>query len=333
MSHTRRPHSKGKERLYAILSDLHANFPALQAVEEDAQRLAQEENLPAPSFVCLGDVVDYGPHPNQCMDWMRRRVSVVVSGNHDEEMPGTLYSPPHPNIREDWWPILLWTRRSLKPEHKRAMAGWPSTLIAPCGLEPFTLFHGSMQGNRDRIVDAGNAAWNLGEIRTPYGLFGHTHYQGYFQLERGKRAKLYLLEADQVCHWQDMPVRQTLFNPGAVGQPRQPGAHFDRPMDYRAAYMLIHMVGDGAERLQFRRVDYDCLKTVQDLNKIHWEPNGNKPVNGCDTTRQGQAGEHRVDLGHQIPADYIHRLPDLLSDLVRKVLIPQLACGQRDADG
>lgn len=324
MNRTRKTLSRRKGRLYAILSDIHANFPALQAVEQDVRRLAQQKGLPAPIFVCLGDVVDYGPHPNLCMDWVRRYVSMVVRGNHDDEMHKVLYRRPHPNIREDWWPILLWTRRKLKLEHKKVIASWSAVLRSPNGLQPFTLFHGSLKGNGDRIADVGNAEWNFEQLRTHFGLFGHTHYQGCFQEAQGNLIKLHLVEPDQLGKWYRMPWRRTLFNPGSVGQPRQHSVQHNYP-DYRAAYLLIHMVRDEAERYQFRRVEYDCLKTVNDLAQIHWEPNGSKATNGSDILREGQ--------GNQLPDDYIQRLPELLSELVRSEgpLIRQLACKQMDS--
>ncbi len=75
--------------LYAVFSDIHANFTALCAAADDARKAAKSLNDEL-FFLCLGDVVDYGPQPNECMQWIREqkdRVLAVVQGN----FPGGIF--------------------------------------------------------------------------------------------------------------------------------------------------------------------------------------------------------------------------------------------------
>lgn len=336
MGQTQGQHPPQQGLLYAILSDIHANYPALKAVAADARKLARKEDLPKPIFVCLGDVVDYGPHPNRCVAWVHRYARITIQGNHDEEIPGALYREPAlSNVARKLWPILLWTRRRLKLSHKKTIGKWQPELRSPAGLESFTLFHGSLIGNGDPIGDTGNALRSFEKLGTRYGLFGHTHYQCRFQEERlkgrGKTPKLYLIGKDELGEWQSLSWRRTLLNPGSVGQSRRHasayrGADRNPSLDYRAAYMLLHVHNDG-QKYQFRRVDYDCSKTVNDLKRVRWQGNGAKPSSGNDILHAGQE-KNRPCLDQ----DYLDRLPGLLRDLVDGALIPQLACKAQDGE-
>ena len=128
--------------LYAVISDIHANYPALEAVADDARETAQHEGDGDVRFVCLGDVVDYGPQPNECMAWVRENVSIIIQGNHDRDVAAPLHEPPQ-GIDPKYWPITLWTSMHLNSDHKDAIRTWKPKRVTPPGLEAFTLLHSS----------------------------------------------------------------------------------------------------------------------------------------------------------------------------------------------
>lgn len=278
--------------LWAVLSDIHANYEALRAVVADAERIAEQERADDLRYVCLGDVVDYGPQPNECMDWVTRNVSLTVLGNHDEDVAAPFCTPPH-NVGQRWWPITLWTRRVLHCEHKAKVKAWPGVLDSIRGLDSFALWHGGLEPDRYAYITNSYRAWlTIQELQDdiPYGIFGHTHMQGYFEENRFKYGDRRTTTMYLACNtgsqsryttgwypaspnqWRDMPVGRAIFNPGSVGQPRPHAALRGRGTDdNRAAYMLLRC--NGHRQFQFRRVKYDLDKTIKQMERIRW-PDG-----------------------------------------------------------
>ena len=281
--------------IYAILSDIHGNYEALKAVERDARQQAGRagEKL---HFVCLGDVVDYGPQPNECAKWVKDNVeeNLLVLGNHDGVAASTNIHHTVQTIQQRYWPITIWTWLTLDPRHREWFLTWHRTRKLETPLEggSFTLFHGSLAGGVDGRLDFRSAAqrdMDDRRLRTHYGLFGHTHYQGYFEEQWNNRVKMLLTAPDghgertslmfrgkavqviMVNEWQPLPRHKALFNPGSVGQPRYPPQFQGSGIrsDYRASYMLIRIRRDRGE-FCFRRVDYDVDKTVRQLRQIQW---------------------------------------------------------------
>ncbi len=278
--------------LYAILSDIHANFAALQSVEKDARREARRVGAGEPRFVSLGDVVDYGPQPNECMQWMCENDAIFVRGNHDLDVAAPLRKPPQ-TIDPRFWPITLWTRQVLKREHKKIIRDWKPVHEGLDGLASFTLLHSMLTKLGDGYIDTeGEARENLQLLpeHTAYGIFGHTHYQGYFVEDLGGVQMHLSCPAGAVPKsangWQPVPIVEqgskwkvlpkkwnpTLFNPGSVGQPRRHA--FLRAAgvghDYRASYMLLKV--NTSTEFQFRRVDYDVDETIRLLReRVCWE--------------------------------------------------------------
>lgn len=183
--------------LYAVISDIHANFEALKAVEKDALQIAHNlgESL---KYICLGDVVDYGPQPNECVEWVTQKHKAgeieLIQGNHDADTAVEDISQFPNSIDRAWWLITLWTRQALLPEHKRFMRQWIMLKQPKLDkrLPMFTLLHASIRYNHQgKIAEAREASDNFEVLSTRYGLFGHTHYQGFFIGERNleKRAQ------------------------------------------------------------------------------------------------------------------------------------------------
>ena len=104
---------------YAILSDIHANLEALEAVLADARALSCTE------FVCLGDVVGYNANPSECVARIQELDCPVVKGNHDEQASTAFTKEGFNELAEE---AIDWTRENLSPEDK----AWLANLRACC---------------------------------------------------------------------------------------------------------------------------------------------------------------------------------------------------------
>lgn len=217
---------------YAILSDIHANLEALQAV------LARVAALGADMVVCLGDIVGYNADPNECVDIVRRDGITCIMGNHDAVASG-LAEPDtfNPAARE----AVLWTRSVLAPEHALFLREQPSYLL----IDNVALCHGSINDTNRYILDDSDVRDTFSLLETLAGhpracFFGHTHVRAAYSLaDRVLTREL----TDEIRLSRE---RKYLINPGAVGQPRDG--------DPRAAFLIY----DSRERMVlFRRVEYD----------------------------------------------------------------------------
>jgi predicted phosphodiesterase len=215
---------------YLILSDIHANLEAHQAVLADAHGKYDR-------IVCIGDLVGYGADPNAIVDWARQNVAVIIRGNHDRVNAET-----DPNGPESFNPAAqsstIWTRNALFPESREYLHRLPR---GPLPYEGLDLVHGSPVDEDEYVVTASDAAPLLPHLDAPLTFFGHTHRQGGFRLAR--RSVAFLPAARRV---EIEPKYFYLVNPGSVGQPRDG--------DPRAAYALY---SPEERAVEFHRVAYD----------------------------------------------------------------------------
>jgi predicted phosphodiesterase len=220
---------------YLILSDIHANLEAHQAVLADAYGKYDR-------IVCLGDLVGYGADPNAIVDWARESVAVIIRGNHDRVNAGT-----DPDALESFNPAAhsstIWTRKALLPESRGYLHRLPR---GPLPYEGVDLVHGSPVDEDEYVVTASDAAPLLVHLEAPLTFFGHTHRQGGFRLAR--RSVAFLSTARRV---EIEPKYFYLVNPGSVGQPRDG--------DPRAAYALY---SPEERAVEFRRVAYDVERAA-----------------------------------------------------------------------
>lgn len=229
---------------FLVVSDIHANWHALEAVLADAEGQYQQ-------IVCCGDIVGYNPQPAQVLDWVRHQCATVIRGNHDKVVAGL----------ENWeWfnevaqAAARWSMAELSPEQIEYLRQLPQ---GPVPVDGFQIWHGSPADEDEYITAAGEAAPRFAQVAGTLGFFGHTHLQGGFfskygrvgtipQVRRNMREELLPLDPDVVY----------MINPGSVGQPR------DR--DPRAAYALY----DSNERLvTLRRVAYPAQKTADEIRE------------------------------------------------------------------
>lgn len=232
-----------------IISDIHANLSALESVLEDAGEFDM--------LWCLGDLVGYGPDPNECVNLVRGLPNAVcILGNHDAAILGQIASESfNPEARE----ALDWTRNALTESSTEFLKSLPESLESFRLIEQehaaVTLAHGSpRQPIWEYLLDSYSATSNFDFFRTPYCFVGHTHIPVIYQLVDGKdTATLIIPEANTEFNM----TPRAIMNPGSVGQPR------DR--DPRAAYAIFHVED---ELWEFRRVRYDVKSAQQRMKKI-----------------------------------------------------------------
>jgi diadenosine tetraphosphatase ApaH/serine/threonine PP2A family protein phosphatase len=158
---------------YAIFTDIHANIEALEAVLAKIDELAQEN--PIDQIWFLGDLVGYGPNPNECIDKLRERTDVIIAGNHDWAAVGKIDLE---DFSEAARISAEWTAEQLTEEHRQFLINLPERLqIGEC-----TLVHGSPYGPLwEYLTSEVLAERSFQYFYTRYCLVGHTHVPIIFQ--------------------------------------------------------------------------------------------------------------------------------------------------------
>lgn len=217
---------------FLILSDIHSNFAALEAVAKRARGNYD-------SIVCLGDVVGYGPDPNPVTDWVRKHCQIVVRGNHDRAATG---DPVIEEFSDPAADAAIWTQSQLTAENLEYLRALPQ---GPLAHSNFWLCHGSPRDEDEYLTNKHAAQENAGWLTGPITFFGHTHHQGAFAMRGGR---CWLVHRDRPLTIE--PDTSYLINPGSVGQPRDGNPE--------AAYALFD---DASKVLAFCRVPYDIEQT------------------------------------------------------------------------
>ncbi len=219
---------------YLLLSDLHGNWEALDAVLADAR--GQYDRI-----VSCGDLVGYGPDPNRVVEWARQHLYAVIRGNHDRANCG---------LEDIEWfnPVAQiatrWTISKLSAENVSYLRNLEQ---GPVLVDCFLLVHGSPVDEDEYIASMADAANVAGYLEGSITFFGHTHLQGGFFWWDGEQYSLPAPEAaEHETNCLLEPDALWLVNPGSVGQPRDG--------DPRAAYALFDC---ESRQLSLRRVAYD----------------------------------------------------------------------------
>ncbi|UCC77870.1 MAG: metallophosphoesterase family protein [Anaerolineales bacterium] len=221
---------------YLVLSDIHSNLAAFEAVLADAGTFDE--------IWCLGDVIGYGPQPNECVERLRDLPHICVAGNHDWAAVSKLdISAFNPDAQR----ACLWTREQLKPGNWEFIEDLPEVLVE----ESFTLVHGSPRHPIwEYIARPAVALANFDYFDTGYCFFGHTHRPVVYALDSLQNMCDAFAMAEQAPVTLD--VERLLINPGGVGQPRDG--------DPRASYVIL----DAEENtIEYRRVEYPIEETQQ----------------------------------------------------------------------
>lgn len=227
---------------FLILSDIHANWHALDAVVKDAKGRYQQ-------IVCCGDLVGYNPQPDKVTQWVQENCTTVIRGNHDKVVAG---------IEDlDWFNEVAqaaarWTITKMEEANLDYLRGLP---MGPAKTEYFQMWHGSVANEDEYVAYVREAAPHFEEMDLPLGFFGHTHLQGGFFSRRTRIGALPRIEPEESERIIELePDFQYMVNPGSVGQPRDG--------DPRAAYAIY----DSEKKLvTLRRTDYPIEKTAREI--------------------------------------------------------------------
>jgi predicted phosphodiesterase len=220
---------------YLVLSDIHSNIEALTAAVNKATDVGFDRT------VCCGDLVGYGPSPEEIMDVLDELKTTTIRGNHDRVISG-LDEPTHFNVAARQ--AVEWSREHISPPYRQRLAELP---VGPLQItEKAQLVHGSSRDEDEYVVTQSDAVANLAVAAPTITFFGHTHEPLVFtrsirwspSYEPDGSARLRL------------PSDKMLVNPGSVGQPRDG--------DPRSSFVIWD---DHESVLEFYRTEYDVEKT------------------------------------------------------------------------
>ena len=218
-----------------VLSDLHANLTALQATLKAAEGKWDR-------VVCLGDVVGYGPDPNEVASQVRELGAVTIRGNHDKAVAEIMAT-------DDFNPVaklaVTWTRAQLSNENLDWLAALPQ---GPLKTEGLMLVHGAVQDEDEYVFTPSQALEGLLDSTAQVTFYGHTHHQGGFAYLDSELEVLHLHPRNNELHCalQVEKEKRYLLNPGSVGQPRDG--------DPRTGFAIADL---ELRAIEFWRVPYD----------------------------------------------------------------------------
>ena len=223
-----------------VLADIHGNRAALDAIRE-----------PFDACVCVGDLVDYGPEPGPCIDWVRKNAAHCVRGNHDHGVAQDVELQGVGGFRY----LTAITRplsvAAVTPEQRRYLADLPTSRMFTLAGKRFLMVHATPRDPMDEYAPADLNVWKprLAGLSVDYLLVGHTHQP-------------YTLQVNGTL----------VVNPGSVG--------LSRDGDPRAAYAII----DGDE-VQLKRIEYLIEETVRAVEALTPDETGRQML--TDVFRTG----------------------------------------------
>ena len=224
-----------------IVSDIHSNIEALDAVISDAGNRGGFDRI-----WCLGDMVGYGPDPSRTISRLREFDLVAVAGNHDYAAAGVIDAA---DFNGAAFAAIRWTADQLEDDEKRFLSGLPMVSLQ----SPFTLVHGSLRAPiEEYLLHPSQAEATLQLLTTPYCLVGHSHYP--FLCREMAPVPMFLpLPEGTPSPLGDV---RCIINPGSVGQPR------DR--DTRASYAVFD---NELPAIEHYRVAYDIAATQDKMRR------------------------------------------------------------------
>jgi putative phosphoesterase len=234
-----------------LVADIHANWPALQALQE-----------PHDVCLCLGDLVEYGLEPAPCIDWVRRQAHHTVRGNHDHGVAQAVPVNGRNGFKYLTTVTRSWTQQQLAAEDRRFLAVLPLTRMVTIEDTRFMLVHATPRDPLDEYAPGEVEFWTrrLEGVEADVICVGHTHQP-------------YVLNVGD----------KLVINPGSLGQPRDG--------DPRASYALIEDNRVELKRLEYpieETVKAVQESTLPDLAKemLSEVYRLGKPVPKADNRRQ-----------------------------------------------
>jgi predicted phosphodiesterase len=242
--------------MQAIISDIHSNQEALEAVLRDIEKKGIKE------IICLGDIIGYGPDPKICLDHIRNNCDVIICGNHDAAVI-------HEPIGFNWVAAqaIEWTRKQLKPDSmslpwKNQI--WKFLHRLPCRYDDGDVIytHGSPRFPLDEYIHEMDTLNNdllqldyTGKLKANFEMIkglcfiGHTHRPGIITED------FHWHSLDEMNYEFKIGSERLLVNVGSVGQPRD--------SDTRSCYVTF----DG-ETIRYQKVEYDFRVTMEKIRAI-----------------------------------------------------------------
>jgi diadenosine tetraphosphatase ApaH/serine/threonine PP2A family protein phosphatase len=226
----------------AVISDIHGNLHALEA------SIAALDDERPDAIWCLGDLVGYGPRPNECCERVAALADVCLIGNHDL---GVLDKISLEEFSHEAAESARWTQEVLDDKSRAYLADLtPGAEIPEAGAE---LYHASPRDPVwEYVLDAGSMTAALEDTVQPVILVGHSHVPLTARIEDGQLLAAHAPGGTEY----DLSGRHVLINPGSVGQPRDGDPH--------AAFVLLDL---GEQRVFFHRVEYDVERTQREIQE------------------------------------------------------------------
>lgn len=205
-----------------LIADIHGNWQALQAIKEQYD-----------VCLCLGDLVDYGVEPAQCVEWVRKNALVTVRGNHDHGVAQNVTVVGRSGFKNLTGVTRPLSRQRLNKEDLRYLGHLPITKLLTLDKSRFFLVHASPRDPLDEYAPPDVEFWKrrLENVEADVVCIGHTHQP-------------YVLEVGD----------KLVINPGSVGQPRDG--------DPRASYAIIENF-----KVELKRIEYPLEETVKAIEK------------------------------------------------------------------
>jgi len=217
---------------YLVVSDIHSNLEAMQAVLKYAKKIGYDQIL------CAGDVVGYNANPNEVIDILRNEDTICIRGNHDREVVGGAWPEDFGGPAAE---AVVWTQANIGPDHLAWLAALP---VGPLDLDGFRLVHGSHRDEDEYLFGAEDLEGPELENAPRMTFFGHTHHPIAFSGSTHT----------QTTGTVELRKKSWMINPGSVGQPRDG--------DSRTSF-VIWDASKGTAR--FYRIPYDFKLTQKKI--------------------------------------------------------------------
>jgi diadenosine tetraphosphatase ApaH/serine/threonine PP2A family protein phosphatase len=228
-----------------VISDIHANLPALDAVLQDAGLVD--------AVWCLGDLVGYGPYPNECVERVRNLPKLIcLLGNHDAAALGQIDVEA---FNQEAKLSVIWMKTELNEASLAFLNRLPERVV----IGDVTLAHGSPRNPVwEYILDTRTATINFRFFSTPFCFIGHTHLPTVYSITNSHDVAVVTMPGTD--HVLELSGR-TILNPGSVGQPRD--------HDPRASYAIYET---ELERWEYHRVEYDIPSVQKRIMEVGLPP-------------------------------------------------------------
>jgi predicted phosphodiesterase len=234
-----------------VISDIHANLPALEAVLAAAPQYDTVWNL--------GDIVGYGANPNEVIDLIRNLGGIILRGNHDRACSGTMRFGEYRNFNELAAYAARWTQRVLTEENQLWLSKLRRGPRRPLGSKVLCV-HGMPKYEDEYLTNKGRAKFALEASRAWITFFGHTHLQEGWVSDKQEitLVRPNFPSTDGQVRFEVALSRNCRYviNPGSVGQPRD--------VDWRAAFAIYD---DVQSKLIWHRVPYRVLAAQRRIRR------------------------------------------------------------------